>query len=293
MVQAGQQKQNKNPVAHRIRMRIIFSRKGFDSAAGGCPSPIIDGRSISLPIPTRMPTRITYADLSDEIAQLVPDLTRGRIAASAPCHLDPDIDRALIKRHRSWRGALGQVSAAQSHLRNQRVAAGDIFLFWGLFQPVQRHNRWRFVGSREHRIYGWLQIGAILEVGANPKPALQKCPWLAQHPHLLPGWPNDNVVYVASQRLSVNGRRTQVAGSGVFTEGFRLTHPLGRTPSHWLVPEWLHPRFEGPGMTYHPPERWQRDGSLIAAARGQEFVADVGDDQRAIDWLEQLFEENA
>jgi hypothetical protein len=36
-------------------VRIIFSRKGFDSASGGCPSPIVDGMPIPLPIPTRQP----------------------------------------------------------------------------------------------------------------------------------------------------------------------------------------------------------------------------------------------
>jgi hypothetical protein len=35
-------------------MKIVFSRKGLDSGAGGFPSPIIDGRPISLPIPTRI-----------------------------------------------------------------------------------------------------------------------------------------------------------------------------------------------------------------------------------------------
>ena len=32
-------------------MKLILSRKGFDSANGGCPSPILDGRLCSLPIP--------------------------------------------------------------------------------------------------------------------------------------------------------------------------------------------------------------------------------------------------
>ncbi len=32
-------------------MKIIISRKGFDSKYGGCPSPIIGNRPISLPIP--------------------------------------------------------------------------------------------------------------------------------------------------------------------------------------------------------------------------------------------------
>ena len=44
-------------------MRIVFSRKGFDSAAGGGPSPIVDGRPLSLPIPTAGPSRTTYDDL--------------------------------------------------------------------------------------------------------------------------------------------------------------------------------------------------------------------------------------
>nr|WP_275450862.1 hypothetical protein [Pseudomonas syringae] len=35
-------------------MRIILSRKGFDSAAGGCQGPILpDGRLFSLPIPDK------------------------------------------------------------------------------------------------------------------------------------------------------------------------------------------------------------------------------------------------
>ena len=32
-------------------MKIILSRKGFDSSSGGGPSPIVDGRCLSLPIP--------------------------------------------------------------------------------------------------------------------------------------------------------------------------------------------------------------------------------------------------
>ncbi len=35
-------------------MRIILSRKGFDSSNGGCPSPILpDGTLLSLPIPSK------------------------------------------------------------------------------------------------------------------------------------------------------------------------------------------------------------------------------------------------
>jgi len=43
-------------------MKVILSRKGFDSAYGGYPSPILpDGKMVSLPIP--LEDSIRYSDL--------------------------------------------------------------------------------------------------------------------------------------------------------------------------------------------------------------------------------------
>ena len=43
---------------------MVFSRKGFDSSAGGGPSPIVDGRALSLPIPAgRGASATTYGNL--------------------------------------------------------------------------------------------------------------------------------------------------------------------------------------------------------------------------------------
>ncbi len=45
-------------------MKVILSRKGFDSQYGGKPSPILpDGRLISLPIPSQ-DDKLRYSDLS-------------------------------------------------------------------------------------------------------------------------------------------------------------------------------------------------------------------------------------
>ena len=50
-------------------MKVILSRKGFDSCAGGSASPIIDGKTLlSLPIPDKYMTendkqKIRYSDL--------------------------------------------------------------------------------------------------------------------------------------------------------------------------------------------------------------------------------------
>lgn len=41
-------------------------------------------------------------------------------------------------------------------------------------------------------------------------------------------------------------------------------------------------------MTYHPEERWEADGRLRAAARGQEFIANIGDRLDAREWILKL-----
>lgn len=268
-------------------MKLIFSRKGFDSSAGGVPSPLVDDRPISLPIPTRMPTPIRYGDLSNGVAELVSDLTRGRIAADRPCHLDPDLDTKSLVRQPGWRGALGQVSAAQSHLSNNGVGQGDVFLFWGLYRPAVRGQTgsWVFAGTPEQRLFGWLQIDEVLTIGKDPLPALTRYPWLRSHPHLTTGWPANNTVYVARERLVLPGRAADLPGFGVLNRGLRLTAPASNQPSLWAVPSWLDPLRGGTGLTYHPAERWSRDGTLRSAPRGQEFVADIDDRRDAMDWL--------
>jgi hypothetical protein len=81
-------------------MRVVLSRKGFDSVAGRGASPILgDGRMVSMPIPewqtTAAPSGPTYEDT------VVPGLEpttyaelgrRCRLrAATGPAHVDPDL----------------------------------------------------------------------------------------------------------------------------------------------------------------------------------------------------------
>jgi hypothetical protein len=60
-------------------MRVIFSRKGFDSAAGKFPSPIIEGEPISLPIPTERRSKTSYRLAG--LGKIVEQVSKGRIAA--------------------------------------------------------------------------------------------------------------------------------------------------------------------------------------------------------------------
>jgi hypothetical protein len=203
-------------------MRIIFSRKGFDSAAGGCPSPLLDGCPISLPIPTRQPTKTTFGDLRYPVPEMVTDLTRGKLNRGHMCHVDPDIDESMLPdRPTGWRGAFGQVGKAQKHLSNQGVTHDDLFLFWGLFRPVEKlHGKWRYFSRPIHAIYGWLQVSdVVLNSGGGP---LGKYPWLDRHPHVQEGWGDENVIYVANNTLNL-ARGNKLRGFGVFRKPYQLT----------------------------------------------------------------------
>ncbi len=120
-------------------MKIIFSRKGFDSASGGAPSPIFpDGRLLSLPIPDRRST-ICYKEIrwhEYNLGTIVSELTRGRIRTTHRAHLDPDLYRKSLPRHRGWKPIFGQTGSARGHLRNQGIREGDVLLFFGLFRNV-------------------------------------------------------------------------------------------------------------------------------------------------------------
>lgn len=270
-------------------MRIIFSRKGFDSRYGGCPSPILDGAPISLPIPTRRPAPTTYGHLRWPVPELVADLTRGKLTPEDQCHLDPDLDPlALPTRPAGWRGALGQVLQAQKHLLNQGVGPCDIFLFWGLFQSVHKHRgAWRYTDRPVHAIFGWLQVQDVISnPGGGP---LNDYPWLSQHPHTQLGWSHDNTIYVAQEKTTAP-LGAKLPGFGLFRRPFQLTSPDAPSPSIWRVPGWLHPSSGGTAMTYHPRRRWLEGGKLRATAPGQEFVANVTLKPEALEWTIGLIE---
>ena len=55
--------------------------------------------------------------------------------------------------------------------------------------------------------------------------------------------------------------------------------------SIWRVPAWL----EKAGLTYHGrAERWATPGKLHAVSRGQEFVADIGEERAPRAWLDKV-----
>jgi hypothetical protein len=237
-------------------MRVIFSRKGFDSAAGKAPSPIIEGEPISLPIPTKRRSETSYRHAG--IGEIVEHMTKGRIGADDLCHEDP------VFLNGRW--AFGQTGAAQSHLEKNGVGIGDVFLFFGLF--ASREGR-----DRRHRIFGYLEVNEVRRLGCRPAKSDNPEGFLRRHPHTLGEWNENNTLYL---------------GSGVKVRNalpcLRLTKP-GAMPSVWSVPTWL----KTAGLTYHGnPTRWVSDQELHVASRGQEFVSDIGDQAAPREWLRTL-----
>jgi hypothetical protein len=244
-----------------------------------------------MPIPTRMPTPTRYGDLNGgTYGSVVRDLTRGKFTANDWCHLDPDINEGSLPRKAGWRGALGQVSSAQGHLAKQQIGADDLFIFWGLFQSVKNSGRWQFTGTPEHRIWGWLQVAEIIDLGPDGSHAVRQRPWLSDHPHARPGWGTQNVLYVASDALVLHGQTISLPGAGCLRTGYRLSHGSNR-PSTWRVPDWLNPKRGGSGMTFHPLERWGDDGTVRSAARGQEFVCAPLPHKGVTEWVSALLHE--
>ena len=282
-------------------MKVVFSRKGFDSGNGGVPSPIFpDGTALSLPIPyNESPTR--FRDVrwrSKSIGPIVEYLTNGRVKGQHWCHLDPDLNVDALSRSPDWRPAFGQVETAQRHLENQGVGPGDLFLFFGWFRAVEPENAgtWRYVPNAPdvHRLFGWLQVSEVVSVGENLSVARSVRPWLSAHPHLNRRWRN-NTVYIASETLNVEGL-TARSGAGLFSgnaDRFTLTAPGSTSRGKWRLPWWFYPPGSCPTLSYHPDnDRWRRRKPWVyvkTVDRGQEFVFDAGGIPEANVWLRELF----
>lgn len=282
-------------------MKVIFSRKGFDSGYGKYPSPIFpDGRLVSFPIPSKNnPHEMGDLDFAEiNLGDIAAQLTSGHVNSDTSVHFDPDLEASMCPRRPGWKPSLGQLSAAQTHLSNNGVAVGDIFLFFGWFRDVENiSGRWRYVrqAPNKHVLFGWLQIGEILDIARQRHAALAKYPWLADHPHLSErdDYKNprkNNTIYLASERCSI---WSGLAGGGIFPhyrDVLCLTWP-GRSRTQWRLPQWMLPKNGKSSMTYHPISRWSmEDGHVLlrSAAKGQEFVFETDRHPEALEWIESV-----
>jgi hypothetical protein len=236
-------------------MRIIFSRKGFDSAAGGGPSPIVGGQPVSLPIPAGIASRTTYGALG--LGEHVTAASGGRYGPDDLCHHDP----LFLPEGRCL---FGQCGAAQSHLANRGVGVGDVFLFFGLFRAEG--------GDLHHRIFGYLVVEEVIALPEGVPDELMA--W--GHPHALALHGTNDAIYAGPGQVAARA-----------SDALRLTVPDGPL-SLWQRPEWL----RRGGLSYHDrADRWLRGGRLRSVARGQEFVADIGRRAAPRAWFARVLDE--
>lgn len=260
-------------------MKIILSRKGFDSENGCYPSPILpDKRIVSLPIPSSE-DNAKYSNLllnkNKTYLDLMKDLKIEGFDKNTHCHLDPDIYRKIKQRNNKWIGTFGQINIANSHLNNQNVKVGDLFLFFGWFKFTEMEKgKLRYTGTDMHIIFGYLQIGQIY----NSKNIEEIPEYLKDHPHykmksrrLSPS----NSIYCANNHLTLN---PQYPGYGVFkyNEILKLTKD-GYTRSCWDLPDF----FKNLNISYHSKASWKKD-YFQSVGKGQEFVIEEND--QAINW---------
>lgn len=293
-------------------MKVILSRKGFDSKAGGCASPIFacdQSRILSLPIPIPG-APVSFKEIQFkgvDVGELVKSLSGDKRNGPDSAHLDPDLRKDAIGRLEGWKPSFGQSSSAQSHLRNSGVGIGDLFLFFGWFRRVEKdRDRWRYERSPKdlHVIFGWLQVDRIIEVNNNLDRILDEFPWLKDHPHLKKpevDLPN-NTIYIAKDHLSIPGLNLEERGGGVF-EHWSEARTLTNTESYgsrslWRIPSFFHHSHRK--LTYHlNDERWgplHQDGKttlLRSVPIGQEFVTEWGQANKneENDWLGQIFKD--
>ncbi len=190
-------------------MKIVLSRKGFDSSNGGIPSPIFeDGSMISLPIPSYEDN--AYSDFSYkgmDYKRILKYL--GYKGACWHCHADPDLDQARRKKTiDGWVPAFGQVSTSAAYLKNIGIEVGDLFLFFGNFHYVENGNgiiryirdTGDFYKDNDLQvIWGYLQVGEIIDTAEKQRE-------LWWHSHAGDYWTEDrtNVIFRAADKLSFN-----------------------------------------------------------------------------------------
>ena len=245
-------------------MKVILSRKGMDSEAGGIPSPILpDGTLLSLPIPDNTSgqkySELYYngQSLQEIIHQLKP---RFNFSKNPTCHLDPDIYNTITNKPTTWKPAFGQWDIPAAHLDKLDVDIGDIFLFYGMFQQTRLQADGTLAFNKgspiRHIIYGYMRVGDILR---DEQKITDFYPW---HPH-------SNNTNHANNRLYLPAEY----GTFRYTETLVLTQSGQNNRSLWQLPPFFAQKSISISWQGNNHPVLKNGFSLLnSSARGQEFI---------------------
>ncbi len=278
-------------------MKVILSRKGFDSENGKTASPVMpDGAMLSMPIPSGDSVAFDYLGYKDKSYLKIWKELKPNCIDSSCCHLDPDIrmnnrcipnivrpGHPLHELPDDWQAIFGQVDAAETHLENQGVTIGDLFLFFGWFRQTEEVDgvlRYKRGSKDAHMLFGYLQIGDIIR-GEDVK----KYSW---HPHSKYYQPNsNNTMYVASKKLVIDGEDLGIPGFGTFRYSDELVLTMkGQTKSRWELPDF----FREVNISCHDANSFTPEGYFQTVRIGQEFV--VSESDKVTNWAKSIILNN-
>ena len=230
--------------------KVVLSRKGFDSSAGGGYSPFDPqtGKYVVLPIPMGKSERKISNSLKYEEIHIERDCLQGysetnlkslmnRLEKKATlqtkdgkevseyAHFDPWLLHCpwLAEGSNHQIGAFGQVGIPQAHLHNKGVGEGSLFLFFSRFKPIKptgqdRENKIVPGISPENLkkglyfIYGWLKVKEVIQEYNS----IRDENLLAHHPHA-------TEKYFEEYARKEKGKNTlYIADKFLFTDGSNL-----------------------------------------------------------------------
>ena len=255
--------------------RIILSRKGFDSSAGGVASPIFNNGTIfSIPIPQKTPSPTKYKDLSFNGVtgiELLKESSVKSVSSDSYCHFDPLLTEKI--------GIFGQASSSQTELKKQKVASGDLFLFFGWFKQFSKKGR------NLHHLFGWLQIDEVIEGSDNIKNYLNNVGIV--HPH---GFGDvsrysNNTIYIGKRNLTSRNRKLENRGHGLFK---KTHHDLILTEEKSSRSKWKMPAeyFSETNNLFLNRLKWKDEMNCLVdcLGYGQEFILNAEDNPKIEDW---------
>jgi hypothetical protein len=292
-------------------MKLVLSRKGFDSGSGGSFSPYNHdtGKYIWFPIPEKVNSysnRIGYTDILveneyisslkgynlSEVYKSLKGTDRVKLRKNEYAsindddlfaHFDPMLGIPPWIREsencKIGRG-FGQFNAAP-HLGKHNVNEGSIFLFFGGFQSTLNKK------ISGHFIYGWLKVKKRIETYKQCKEILEEYN-LYHHPHITEAAfirNQKNYIFVPDQWLFED---LKVPGCGYFTtlnDQLMLSNNKESNIATWKLPNLFYEN-----LTQVHQKTWQntQDGyCTVKTGIGQEFVTQLTD--KGEDWLRGLF----
>lgn len=122
---------------------------------------------LSIPIPIKEDSGLKFCELTYQgisYIEILKMLNPKMYETYKYCHLDPDIRQNIRKVDSRWKAAFGQISSSETHLENQGVGIGDVFLFFGWFKETEFNNgilQYKENALDKQVLFGYLQVEEI------------------------------------------------------------------------------------------------------------------------------------